>query len=262
MSRYSGIAVVLIIVALLVYGAAYWLAKPETLPIAKIVLMTKLNEQDAVHLQNVASQAVDGGFFSLNLKRFRKKIESLPWVESVSIRKKWPDTIQLTINERIAIARWATIDNEFKPPEENKLWNNKQLISNKGVVFEASLSARQLKNYLSYDLYMGPDGLAKKVLKNCLLIAKRLKQASLQLDVCGLDRRRAWSVKLKDGFKLRLGREKIEGITVQRIDDFVKVYNNTLNNYLMRIAHVDMRYTNGFTVGWKVATKTEMTQDQ
>lgn len=273
MARYSGIIGVLSIVGLLVYGAIFWLAKPQTLPIERIELLTKLEQQDPKQLQLVASQAIVGGFFSLDLEHFRQQIEALEWVESVSIRKKWPDTVQLSIFERRAVARWSTVDEDKTLADLNgtiekeklgardNLWGRRQLISDKGVIFQPPMNDGQIKKYSNFQLYMGPTGLSKKVLKKCIDMAKKLERANLNVDICGLDRRRAWNIHLVDGFRLRLGRELINGVTKQRIDDFINVYRKTLNEYLVRIAHVDMRYTNGFTVGWKVNTKPETTQD-
>jgi len=260
--RYTGIVVVALLIGLLALVVVNWLGKEETLPFKRIELLSQLQQQDAEHLQNVASKAVNGGFFSLDLEQFLQQIESLPWVESVSIRKKWPDTIQLSIRERKAVARWMPIGTVTKKLDDkvvwDEKWDKKQLISDKGVVFEAHLNAQQLAFFSAFDLYVGPKSLAAKVLKKCREITTKLALAKLELDVCGLDQRRAWNVEISSGFSLKLGRELLSGITAQRIEDFVKVFKTTLHNYMARIAHVDMRYTNGFTVGWKEKIRSEL----
>ena len=260
--HYTGIIAVLALIALLALAGVDWLAKPETLPIKRIELLNQLQQIEPGHLQNVASKAIIGGFFSLDLEKFRGQIESLAWVESVSIRKKWPDTIQLSIHERTAVARWFGIDGINKAVSEynqwEEKWDKKKLLSDKGVIFDAPLNAQQLVHFSTFDLYVGPDSLALKVLGKCQEITARLVQAKLRLNVCGLNQRRAWNVEIKDAFSLRLGRGGLNDMTAQRTEDFVKEFNTTLYNYVPRIAHVDMRYTNGFTVGWKDDSRSEL----
>jgi len=263
MTRYAGIAGVLFVFALLAYALIHWLAKPETLPIERIELLTTLTQQDAGQLQTVASKAINGGFFNLDLEHFRQKIENLAWVESVSIRKKWPDTIQLSIYERTAVARWVSVDgSEKKSLQKHELWENKELLSDKGTIFQAPLSTQQLAHFSRFELYMGPANLAGEVLENCQMIAKKLEKAALQQKTCGLDQRRAWHLRLENDLNLRLGREALKGISQQRINDFIKVYQSALHKYITRIARVDMRYTNGFSVTWKGITRSDITQEQ
>src|SRR3546814_8253822 len=57
----------------------------------------------------------------LDLDAVQKAVAARPWVESVEARKHWPDTLQLRIYERQPFARW----------------NDKQLISRQGLVFDA-----------------------------------------------------------------------------------------------------------------------------
>jgi cell division protein FtsQ len=40
----------------------------------------------------------------VNLNRARRQLESLPWVQSVSVAKQWPSTIAIELRERTAIA--------------------------------------------------------------------------------------------------------------------------------------------------------------
>jgi cell division protein FtsQ len=47
------------------------------------------------------------GFFVLDLEAARRDLEALPWVETARLRKRWPDSLEVTITEPIPVARWG-----------------------------------------------------------------------------------------------------------------------------------------------------------
>jgi len=107
----SILSLVALITALSWLGINY-LFKKNSFPIKRIVMVNKLYEQDNNELQTMISKSIDGGFFSLDIEKLRQKIETLAWVDTVSVRKKWPSTLQLDIKEKQVAARWITSDNE------------------------------------------------------------------------------------------------------------------------------------------------------
>lgn len=254
MKRYLGIIFVALILGAVLWGIKSWLLKPDTLPFEKIVLLNQLQAQDAEQLQLVASKAIDGGFFSQDIAQLREAIEKLPWVESVSIRKKWPQTLQLAINERQPIARWLSMDEKaIKPQHWQKKWHSQRMLSLKADIFDAPMNKKQSAKFSNYRLLVGPESLAAKVLSECEQIAKKLSETQLEVKVCGLDLRRSWWVLLDQGFELRLGRNLQKGKYKSRLDDFVLAYEANLKPFTERIAYIDLRYTNGFSMAWKKA---------
>jgi cell division protein FtsQ len=62
-----------------------------------------------------------------------------------------------------------------------------------------------------------------------------------------LDARGAWEFDLANGVTVRLGRRQVD-------ERFEKFMNTALKLVTQRgedIAYVDMRYTNGFSIGWR-----------
>jgi cell division protein FtsQ len=62
-----------------------------------------------------------------------------------------------------------------------------------------------------------------------------------------LDARGAWSLKLSNGIDVRLGRRDVDS----RAQLFLDVAANIVSSREGEIDFVDMRYSNGFTIGWK-----------
>ncbi len=80
-----------------------------------------------------------------------------------------------------------------------------------------------------------------------LEIRQQLIPLGLDLRSVNLDARGAWQLTLQDGIDIRLGRRDIE----ERTDLFLVVVANIVSSREADIEFVDMRYNNGFTIGWK-----------
>ena len=61
-----------------------------------------------------------------------------------------------------------------------------------------------------------------------------------------LDPRGAWELELANGVEVRLGRMDLEA----RLERFLRVASPLVATRQGEIAYIDMRYSNGFSVGW------------
>ena len=64
-----------------------------------------------------------------------------------------------------------------------------------------------------------------------------------------LDERGAWEIDLDSGVTVRLGRRDVD----ERIDRFIHTASQVIAHRLNEITYVDMRYSNGFAIGWRNA---------
>jgi len=205
------------------------------------------------------SKSIDGGFFSLDIEKLRQKIETLAWVDTVSVRKKWPSTLQLDIKEKQVAASWITSDNEKRTIYKLKKfsWDKKSLLSDKGIVFKSNLSEIQYQKYNKLVVYSSPGDLSVYGLKKCHQISNLIKKANLKLKNCFQDQRRSWFIEMENGFEVFLGRinnnlvNRKKDKIIQRVDTFLLAYKKILKKYEKNIKRIDMRYTNGFAVKWK-----------
>ena len=72
--------------------------------------------------------------------------------------------------------------------------------------------------------------------------ARTLGVAALRLDARG-----AWELDLSTGVTVRLGRRQVD----ERMDRFVQFGAQVIAGQAADIRYVDMRYSNGFSIGWR-----------
>ena len=73
-----------------------------------------------------------------------------------------------------------------------------------------------------------------------------LLAAGLQLMSVTLDARGSWQLAMSHGIEVRLGRSEID----QRIERFIHVVTPVIEGRAEVVDYVDLRYTNGFAIGW------------
>ncbi len=222
--------VVLALLGVTLYGGwrGYaWLSDPTTLPLRVVQIKGELLRTDASSLQRLVKAEISGGFFNLNIQRIKARLEQLPWVYRASLRRVWPDQLDLYIEEQRPIAYWG----------------DDALLNQYGEVFTADL--RGLSLGLPY-LY-GEEAQRPKMIETFVSADRILHPLGLNLISLKMDRREEVRLLLDNGIELALGRRA----QLQRLERFASVYDNTLRTFIERIAVLDLRYSNGFALQWK-----------
>ena len=80
-----------------------------------------------------------------------------------------------------------------------------------------------------------------------LEVREQLIPLGLDLRQVHLDARGAWQMMLANGVEVRIGRRDVDA----RTGLFLAVVANIITGRAADIQYVDMRYSNGFTIGWK-----------
>lgn len=177
----------------------------------------------------VKRQVRDVGLVSVDLETVRHAIASIPWVDSVTVQRAWPHGLHVVVSEQVAAARWR--DNG--------------LLNTRGELF--TTDARHVPLELAQ--LWGPDGAEHQVAQRYLASQGRLTEAGLRLTALRLDDRGAWELDLANGVTVRLGRRQVD----ERFERFVSTAAKLVNQRANDIQYVDMRYTNGFAIGWRGA---------
>lgn len=212
-----------------VAGYAAWLKlmNPQTLPLKQVQLEAPFNKVSKQVLHEVLSKRINGGFFSLDVEAVTKALNALPWVSHVEVRRVWPDTLHVTVNEQVALARWrdqalVNVDGElFYPPTETF---PEDLVELNGPEDTVALMAQQFHRFNEI-----------------------LRRGGLAMQRINLSERRAWELALHNATVIVLGRSDMG----QRLQRFVQFYPQLLAR-AKEVRRVDMRYTNGFAVQWRV----------
>ena len=58
-------------------------------------------------IQAAVSDRIRGNFFAVSPADVRAGLEKLPWVRAASVRRVWPDRLEVALEEHVALARWG-----------------------------------------------------------------------------------------------------------------------------------------------------------
>jgi len=103
-------------------GVSDWLVENKDAQIKHLTVLGKPKYTDEKAIIKAIKKADLSSFFELDVKRVQQLVKDLPWVATVSVRKQWPDTIQVYVVEHEAVAHW----------------NSDLLLNQSGDAFEAS----------------------------------------------------------------------------------------------------------------------------
>jgi cell division protein FtsQ len=195
--------------------------------VRKVTLEGPFQRVSTVEVEQVLRASLHGGFVTADLERLRRSIEALAWVDRARVQRRWPDTIVVEVVEQQAAARWG----------------DDGLLNTRGELFVAGA------RYLPPELPRldGPPGTEAQVAQRYLAVQGRLLDLGLRLAALRLDPRGAWEMDLSNGVTVRLGRSQVD----QRTDRFLRVAAQVIAGHAAEIEHVDMRYSNGFSIGWR-----------
>ena len=225
--NWRALAIVLGVPAVIAAGAlaVLWVLDQ---PIESVSVAGRFQRVAPVDVERVVKAQVHGaGLLSVDLAAVRRAIHTLPWVDAVSVQRAWPRGLDVLVIEQTAAARWG----------------EKGLVNTRGELFNTD--ERHIPPELAR--LEGPAGKESLVAQRYLAADVRLLQAGLRLTAMRLDARGAWEIDLANGVTVRLGRRQVDEL-------FEKFMSTALKLVTQRgedIAYVDMRYTNGFAIGWR-----------
>lgn len=218
-------ALLALAVLLLLSAALQLLLRSTLFPVREITVLGGLRQTGREQIERVAYGGVAGNFFAADLAALRVALEQLPWVRRVSVRRVWPDRIEVTLEEHEAFARWGASG----------------LVNTHGERFAATSVA-------SLPMFAGPAGTEAEV-------TRRYRQFSALLAPLGeaperviLTPRFAWQLRLARGLNLELGRDSARERVEQRLARFVAAHPRTLARIPRQHEYVDLRYPNGFAL--------------
>lgn len=203
-----------------------WLRNPTNMPLRSVHIEGEFRKLSKHDVQTAVAKAVSGGFFSVNVEAVRRAAESLPWVESATVRRVWPDALQLQVVEQRAAARWG---------EDG-------VVNMRGELFKPAAATIPAK----LPRLSGPEPLRRRVMEHYIAMTATLAPIGRRVQALRLDQRRAWVLELDSGVELKLGRDA----ALDRLNKFVRVYPTVFAAREAELKTVDLRYSNGFAVRW------------
>ena len=220
--------------AALLTAAASWLVARPSFALRAIVVEPSAPGQALHHvnralLRSSGAVRLHGNFFTVDLNAVRESFEAVPWVRRAEVRRIWPNTLHVGIEEHQPLA----------------VWGDGRLVNRQGELFAASVAEAEAETTLLE--FSGPPGSEGAVTRRWAELREQVAPLSLAPDAVMLSARYAWSARLDNGTLLLLGRE--QGLPIaERVARWVALYPTVQARLNREVVSVDLRYPNGFAM--------------
>lgn len=216
--------------AALVVAGLIWALRLPLFPLRQVTFVEAPVEVGRGEIERALAATLRGNFFSADLEAVRLAIEKLPWVRRAEVRRRWPNAVEVRLEEHRAVARWGDASG--------------QLVNSHGEVFAATLASRDT----AMPVFSGPPGAAADVLRRHGEFAHVLAAVGRSPRRISLSARLAWQLRLDDGLLIELGREQAKAPIGARLERFVAAYPQAVAARQPRALAADLRYPNGFAL--------------
>jgi len=206
--------------AALAGGAWYGFDAISSQPIERVQFAGDLHRIAPADLEAFVRAVQGANATGASLEAVREAARRIPWVREASVRRRFPDAIEVTLETHEPLARW----------------NDAELVSTRGDVFAAEYVG-------TLPRFHGRDGSAAQMAAEYPAIVKALAPLGVTVTEVTLSPRGAWQVALDSGLVLELGRDDIEA----RLERFARAWPVVAARGV-ETRHADLRYANGFAL--------------
>lgn len=220
----AGILMAAAFVILAFAGTRFLLDSPR-FALRELTVRGDLAHTSRAELEAATRGRVAGNFFAVDLGVLREGLEQISWVRRADVRRVWPDRIEVTLEEHVALARWGDAG----------------LVNTFGERFAGQSEA-------SLPVFAGPPRTEAEVTRRYQRYVGLMSPLGGSLERVILTPRFAWQLRLSSGLHIELGRDLASDPADARLARFVAAYPQTLGRIALRHEYVDLRYPNGFAL--------------
>lgn len=196
-------------------------------PITQVKVAGTFHHLNEKKLQKTLVKHLTANYFNVNLQDVREAAEALPWIEKAWVKKEWPGTVAIKIEERVAIANWG----------------KGQLISQNEEIFTSD----EIAHLETLPTLLGIDEYAPLMVNRYNEVKSELEPLGLTVKAMKLEDRFSWHVTLNDGLRLVID----EADFMKKLERFVELYRKMPSTDRPYMEQADLRYENGLAIKWK-----------
>jgi len=200
----------------------------QSFPVQRISVTGELEHTQAQAVQDMVQPGLAGGFLNADLQQIRRQLEGLPWIYEATVRRKWPNALEIHVVEELPIARWG----------------QDGFLNHQGEVFRSDKNG----DWDSLPLLSGPEGSAQSLMEKYQRLVEILTPLNLRVQQLAVDDRGQMEAVLDGGMQLNIGNENFLG----RMNRFVGIYRTELATRSTEVERVDLRYESGVAVAFKL----------
>ncbi len=205
----------------------------QSLPVQRISVTGELEHTQAQAVQDMVQPGLVGGFLSADLQQIQRQLEGLPWIYEASVRRKWPNALEIHVVEELPIARWG--EDGF--------------LNHEGGLFHSDKDG----DWESLPKLQGPKGSAKALVEKYQRLVEILAPLNLAVEQLAMDERGQLEAVLAGGMQVSLGSSDF----LERMRRFNEIYRTELSARQGEVARVDLRYESGIAVAFKEPTEAD-----
>ena len=223
------------------------LYNPTQFQIKQVEVIGQFDNVDVDQVREIVAKTLDGNYFSANLELIEYRIRNMPWVFEASVRRQWPSTLRVEIEEVQPIAEWG----------------EKQWLNATGDLVDRESETTELP------VLDGPPAMREVVWNAFNQWHGRFAAHGISLDRLRFDERELWYLTLSLT-ALALDRNELvieadqgqsldqaevtmivdNGDASARIERLIKALNDQLIAEFPSMKSIDLRYPNGFAIDW------------
>lgn len=212
-------------IVILGFAAAQFVLNSPLFPLREVAVSGDLVHTGRDEIDAATRGRVAGNFFAVDLAVIRAGLERVAWVRRADVRRVWPDRIEVTLEEHVALAHWGDAG----------------LVNTFGERFAGQTGAE-------LPTFAGPPRTEGEVTRRYRQYSILLTPLGSKLERVILTPRFAWQLRLAGGLSIELGRDLPNDSADLRLERFVAAYPQTLGRIALRHEYVDLRYPNGFAL--------------
>lgn len=198
-------------------------------PMRQLSVTGEFKQVSDAQIRSAVMLYVQRGFFAVDPAVIRDSVAHLPWVDTVSVRKRWPDRLEVAYTEHHPIAYWG----------------EKKMLAESGQMLAVVSDARALP----LPHFNGPDERAVEVVAFYQQAQSQFVSQPQVIAEVNLSLRGSWSVVLSDGLHIEVGGADAE----RRLSRFFTLLPKINADSARQLQRADLRYTNGFALTWRQA---------
>ena len=212
-----------IAVLMLFLSGTWLLLRSPLFPVTQLDVKSALAKTTSEEIEAATRGHIGGNFFAVTPAEVRAGLEQLPWVRRASVRRVWPDRLEVELEEHVVLARWG----------------DDALVSIHGERFNGTTDQ-------VLPLFLGPPGSEREVALRYARFADAVAPLGTAVERVVLTPRYAWQLRLASGLHVMLGRDA--EAAEARLRAFVAAYPQTLGRMARKHEYIDLRYPNGFAL--------------
>ncbi len=217
-----------------VVGTVHWLIHLPLFDIQHIAISGEVEHNNEASLRAYVAPQLKGTFFTIDLGDVKNVFQNVPWVRSAVVRREFPNTLKVVLQEHRAVAYWGSN-------------NTQRLINNYGEVFDANTGEVEEETLPHLN---GPDGRGLDVLNMYYAIAPYFNRAKIPIDELELSPGGGWRAIVETGATVEIGHGELHQILskVQQFTDTIPHVTARYTRQMAALEYADLRHQNGYAI--------------